>query len=88
MYSGESGFCLGASDRRMLIRRRPGERLKSSGLRRRDSGPTPGVMVWEQFPMTAEAFFVVISITLTAKLARIGCAAILDRYSRWHFPTS
>ncbi|GFY09042.1 hypothetical protein TNCV_4662331 [Trichonephila clavipes] len=44
LFYDESRFCLGASDDRMLVRRRPEERLPPNCLRPRHTGPTPGVM--------------------------------------------
>ncbi|GBO33277.1 hypothetical protein AVEN_83751-1 [Araneus ventricosus] len=46
VFPDESRFCLGASDGRVLVRRRPGERLQPTCLRPTHTGPTPGVMVW------------------------------------------
>ncbi|GBL79540.1 hypothetical protein AVEN_18124-1 [Araneus ventricosus] len=54
VFSDESRFCLGASDGRVLVRRRPGERLQPTCLRPRHTGTTPGVMVWGA--MTTGAF--------------------------------
>ncbi|GFV54573.1 uncharacterized protein TNCV_955541 [Trichonephila clavipes] len=45
-FSNESRFCLGTSSSRVLVRRRPGKRLQLNCLWPRDTGPTPGTMVW------------------------------------------
>ncbi|GBM59499.1 hypothetical protein AVEN_70475-1 [Araneus ventricosus] len=45
VLSAESRFCLGANDVRVLVRRRPSERLQPSCLRPRHTGPTLGVIV-------------------------------------------
>ncbi|GBM85616.1 hypothetical protein AVEN_24278-1 [Araneus ventricosus] len=52
VFSDESRICLHGSDGHVLVRRRPDERLQTTCLRPRHTGPTPGVMV---FPMTAGA---------------------------------
>ncbi|GBO24776.1 hypothetical protein AVEN_88794-1 [Araneus ventricosus] len=41
VFSDESRFYLGASDGRVLVRRRPGECLQPTCLRPRHTGPTP-----------------------------------------------
>ena len=68
VFSDESRFCLYASDGRMLVRRRPGERLEPSCLRRRHTGPTPGVMVWGAMSYDSRSSLVVIPGTLTANV--------------------
>ncbi|GBM25073.1 hypothetical protein AVEN_96654-1 [Araneus ventricosus] len=45
VFSDESRFCLGANNGRVLVRRRPGERLQPTCLRPRHTGSTPRVMV-------------------------------------------
>ncbi|GFX33962.1 transposable element Tcb1 transposase [Trichonephila clavipes] len=45
VFSKESRFYLGASDGRMLVKRRPGERLQPNCLRPRRTGLTPVVMI-------------------------------------------
>lgn len=63
MFLDKSRFCLGvmlglsASDGRMLVRCRPGERLEPSCLRHRHSGHIEevGMAVGRQFPMTVRA---------------------------------
>ncbi|GFU68034.1 transposable element Tcb2 transposase [Trichonephila clavipes] len=45
VFSDESRFCLGDSDVRVLVRRRPGERLKPNCLWPRYIEPTPRFMV-------------------------------------------
>ncbi|GBN55869.1 hypothetical protein AVEN_87235-1 [Araneus ventricosus] len=55
VFSDESRFCHGASDGRVLVRRRPDERLQPTYLWPRHTGPTPRVMVWGAIPMTAGA---------------------------------
>ena len=52
----------------MLVRRRPGERLEPSCLRRRHRGPTPGVMVWGAISYDSRSTLVVIPGTLTANV--------------------
>ncbi|GBM44494.1 hypothetical protein AVEN_15019-1 [Araneus ventricosus] len=44
VFSDESRFCLCASDGRVLVRRRPGERLQPTCLWPRHTRPIPGVM--------------------------------------------
>lgn len=68
VFSDESRFCLGASDGRVLVRRRPGERLQPNCLRPRHTGPTPGVMVWGAISYDSRSTLVVIPNTLTANL--------------------
>ncbi|GBL88194.1 Transposable element Tc1 transposase [Araneus ventricosus] len=68
VFSDESRFCLGASDGRVLIRRRPGERLQPNCLRPRHTGPTPGVMVWGAISYDSRSTLVVIPNTLNANL--------------------
>ncbi|GBN75642.1 Transposable element Tc1 transposase [Araneus ventricosus] len=68
LFSDESRFCLGASDGRVMVRRRPGERLQPTCLRPRHTGPTPGVMVWEAISYGSRSTLVVIPRTLTANL--------------------
>ncbi|GBM88055.1 hypothetical protein AVEN_215123-1 [Araneus ventricosus] len=46
VFSDESRSCLGGSHDRVLVRRRPGERLQPTCLRRRHTRPAPGVTVW------------------------------------------
>ncbi|GBN01746.1 hypothetical protein AVEN_73116-1, partial [Araneus ventricosus] len=66
--SDESRFCLGASDGRLLFRKRPGERLQTTCLRPRHTGPTPLVMVWGAISYDIRGTLVVIPRTLTANL--------------------
>ncbi|GBM29648.1 hypothetical protein AVEN_125295-1 [Araneus ventricosus] len=68
VFSDDSRFCLGASDGRVLIRRRPGERLQPNCLRPRHTGPTPGVMVWGAISYDSRSTLVVIPNTLNANL--------------------
>ncbi|GBM94183.1 hypothetical protein AVEN_100403-1 [Araneus ventricosus] len=68
VFSDESRFCHGASDGRMLVRRRPGERLQPTCLRPRHTGPTPGVMVWGEISYDSRRTLVVIPRTMTANL--------------------
>ncbi|GBN21252.1 hypothetical protein AVEN_205900-1 [Araneus ventricosus] len=68
MFSDEIRFCLGASDGRVLIRRRPGERLQPNCVRPRHTGPTPGVMVWGAISYDSRSTLVVIPNTLNANL--------------------
>ncbi|GBL96135.1 hypothetical protein AVEN_104359-1 [Araneus ventricosus] len=64
VLSDESRFCLGASDGRVLVRRRPGERLHPTCLHPRHTGPTPGVMVWGAISYGSRCSLVVIPRTL------------------------
>ncbi|GFV24402.1 allene oxide synthase-lipoxygenase protein [Trichonephila clavipes] len=48
-------FCLGASDGRVLVRRRPGERLQPSCLRPRHTELIPGVIDWREIFFLAGA---------------------------------
>ncbi|GBN74312.1 hypothetical protein AVEN_171802-1 [Araneus ventricosus] len=68
VLSDESRFCLGASDGRVLVRRRPGERLQPTCLRPRHTGPTSGVTVWGALSYDSRNTLVVIPRTLTANL--------------------
>ena len=68
VFSDESRFCLCASDSRVLVRRRPGERLQPNCLLPRHTGPTPGVMVWGAISYDSRSTLVVIPNTLTANL--------------------
>ncbi|GBL79108.1 Transposable element Tc1 transposase [Araneus ventricosus] len=68
VFSDESRFCLGASDGRVWVRRRPGERLQPTCLRPRHTGPTLGVMVWGAISYDSRSTLVVIPRTLTANL--------------------
>ncbi|GBM05579.1 hypothetical protein AVEN_94840-1 [Araneus ventricosus] len=68
VFSDESRFWLGASGGRVLIRRRPGERLQPTCLQPRHTGPTPGVMVWRAISYDSWNIFVLIPRNLTANL--------------------
>ena len=68
VFSDESRFCLGASDGRVLVRRRLGERLQPNCLRLRRAGPTPGVMFWGAISYGSRSTLVVIPNTLTTNL--------------------
>ncbi|GBO27414.1 hypothetical protein AVEN_15899-1 [Araneus ventricosus] len=68
VFSDESRFCLGASDGRVLVRRKPGERLQPTCLRPRHTKSTPGVMVWGAISYDSRRTLVVIPRTLTANL--------------------
>ncbi|GBL94676.1 Transposable element Tc1 transposase [Araneus ventricosus] len=68
VFSDESRFCLGASDGRVLVRRRPGERLQPPCLRPRHTGPTPGIMGWGAISYDSRSTLVVIPRSLTANL--------------------
>ncbi|GBM03329.1 hypothetical protein AVEN_256879-1 [Araneus ventricosus] len=68
VFSNERRFCLGASDGRVLVRRRPGERLQPTCLRTTHTGSTPGVMVWGAISYDSRSTLVVIPRTLTANL--------------------
>ncbi|GBM78580.1 hypothetical protein AVEN_200711-1 [Araneus ventricosus] len=57
-----------ASDGRVLVRRRPCERLQPTCLRPRHTGPTPGVTVWGATSYGSRSTLVVIPRTLTANL--------------------
>ncbi|GBO29914.1 Transposable element Tc1 transposase [Araneus ventricosus] len=67
-FSDESRFCLGASDGRVLVRRRPGERLQPTCLWPRHTGSTPGAMVWGAISYDTRSTLVVIPRTMTANL--------------------
>ena len=67
MFSDETRFCLGASDGRLLVRKRPGERLQPNCLWLRYTGSTPGVMVWRAWS-DSRSTLVVIQNALTANL--------------------
>ncbi|GBM96407.1 hypothetical protein AVEN_24713-1 [Araneus ventricosus] len=68
VFPDKSRFCLGASDGRALVRRRPGEHLQQTCLRSRHTGSTPGVMVWGAISYDSRSTLVVIPRTLTANL--------------------
>ncbi|GBN81409.1 hypothetical protein AVEN_58133-1 [Araneus ventricosus] len=68
VFYDESWFCLGASDGRVLVRRRPGERLQPTCLRPRHTGPTPGVRIWGAVSCDSRSTLVVIPRTLTLNL--------------------
>ncbi|GFS92742.1 HTH_Tnp_Tc3_2 domain-containing protein [Trichonephila clavipes] len=55
VFSVESRFCLGASDGRVLVRRRPGELLQPNCRQPRQSGLTPGVMSVDMLPWPARS---------------------------------
>ncbi|GBN51054.1 hypothetical protein AVEN_236621-1 [Araneus ventricosus] len=67
-FSDESRFCLGASDGRVLVRRRPDERLQPTCLRLRYTRPIPGIMVLGTISYDSSSTPVVIPRTLTANL--------------------
>ncbi|GFV88860.1 transposable element Tc1 transposase [Trichonephila clavipes] len=50
VFSDESRFCIGASDDRVLVSRRPGKHLHPSCLRPRQTEPTPGIMSVDVLP--------------------------------------
>ncbi|GBM88383.1 hypothetical protein AVEN_149440-1 [Araneus ventricosus] len=68
VFSDESRFCLGAIDGRVLVKRKPGERLQPTCLRPRHTGPTPGVMVWGAISYDSSSTLMAIPRTLTANL--------------------
>ncbi|GBM70362.1 hypothetical protein AVEN_151495-1 [Araneus ventricosus] len=68
VFSDESRFCLGASDGRVLVRRRPGERLQPTCLLPGHTGSTPEIMVWGSISYDSRSILVVIPCTLTANL--------------------
>ncbi|GBN30120.1 hypothetical protein AVEN_174380-1 [Araneus ventricosus] len=68
VFSDGSRFSFGASDGRVLVRRRPGELLQPTCLQSRHSGPTSGVMVWGAICYDSRNTLVVIPRTLTANL--------------------
>ncbi|GFX77055.1 HTH_Tnp_Tc3_2 domain-containing protein [Trichonephila clavipes] len=68
VFSDESRFCLGASDSRVLLRRRPGERVKSNCHWPRHTGPTPGVIVKEAISYNSGCILVVVPNTLIVNL--------------------
>ncbi|GFV94544.1 transposable element Tc1 transposase [Trichonephila clavipes] len=71
VFFDESKFCLGASDGRVLVKRRLEERLQPNCLQPRQTGPTPGVMVWDVISYDSRSILVVIPNTLTANLSVI-----------------
>ena len=68
MFFDENRFCLSASGGRVLVRRRPGERLQLNCLRPRHAGPTPGVMFWGAISYGSRSTLVVIPNTQPANL--------------------
>ncbi|GFU57217.1 transposable element Tc1 transposase [Trichonephila clavipes] len=68
VFSNESRFCLGGSDGRVLVRRRPGERLQPNCLWPRHIGPTTGAMVWVTISYDSRGTLWVIPNTLTENL--------------------
>ncbi|GBM00901.1 hypothetical protein AVEN_151363-1 [Araneus ventricosus] len=68
VFCYESRFCLGASDGRVLVKMRPGERLQPICLRPRHTGPTSGVVVWGAISYDSRSTLVVIPRTLTSNL--------------------
>ncbi|GBL92307.1 hypothetical protein AVEN_35850-1 [Araneus ventricosus] len=68
VFSDKNWFCLGASDFRVLVRRRTGESMQPICLRPRHTGPTPGVMVWGAISYDSSSTLVVAPRTLTANL--------------------
>ncbi|GBM39405.1 hypothetical protein AVEN_97022-1 [Araneus ventricosus] len=90
VFSDEIRFCLGASDGRVLVRRRPGEHLQPTRLRPRHTGPAPGVMVWGAISYDSRSTLVAIPRTLTANLYGLSgdsicCAAIHEQLSMGEF---
>ncbi|GBN42152.1 Transposable element Tc1 transposase, partial [Araneus ventricosus] len=68
VFSDESRFCLCASDGRVVVKRRTGQRLQPTCLQPRHTGPTPEVMVWGAISYDSRSTLVVIPRTLTANL--------------------
>ncbi|GBL72493.1 hypothetical protein AVEN_115405-1 [Araneus ventricosus] len=68
VFSDESRLCLVASDGRVLVRRRPGERLQPTCLQPGHTGSTPGIMVWSSISYDSRSTLMVIPRTLTANL--------------------
>ncbi|GBN63918.1 hypothetical protein AVEN_135855-1 [Araneus ventricosus] len=68
VFSDESRLCLGDSDGRVLVRRRPGERRQPTCLRPRYTGPTPGIMVWGAIFYHSRSTLVLIPRTLSTNL--------------------
>lgn len=66
MFSDKICFCLSVSDSRILVSRRPSERLERSCIRRRHTGPTPGVLVWKVISYDSRSSLIDIPITLIA----------------------
>jgi hypothetical protein len=66
VFSDEVRFCLHASDGRVHVRRRTGERVLPDCVRPRRVGPTPGVMVWSAISYDARSPLVFVEGTLTS----------------------
>lgn len=66
VFSDESRFCLGASDGRIRVRRRTGERLHPSCIRQRHTAPTPGLLVWGAISYHSRTQLVFVSGTLNS----------------------
>jgi hypothetical protein len=67
VFSDESRFCLGQSDSRQHVRRRPGERAHPDVVTERHTGPTPGVMVWGAISYDSRSDLVVVQGTMNAR---------------------
>ncbi|GFT14905.1 transposable element Tc1 transposase [Trichonephila clavipes] len=68
VFSGQSRFCLGVSDGRLWVRRRPEEHLQPKFLRPRHTELTPGVIVWGAISYDSRSTLVAILNTLTVNL--------------------
>ena len=66
VFGDESRFCLHASDGRLRVRRRPGERCLVECIRPRHTGPTPGLMVWGAISYNSRSPLVFVEGTLTS----------------------
>lgn len=67
VFSDESRFCLGQSDRRQRVRRRPGERANPAVIVERHTSPTPGVMVWGAISYDGRSDLVIVQGSMTAR---------------------
>lgn len=59
-FIDQSRFCLGISDGRTRVRRRPGEHLLLSYIRHRYIDPIPGIMVWGGISYDSKTHLVII----------------------------
>ncbi|GBM81631.1 hypothetical protein AVEN_82357-1 [Araneus ventricosus] len=71
VFSDESRLCLGATDGRVLVRRRPGDLLQTTCLRPIHTGPTSGVMVWGAVSYEIKSTLVVTPRTLTENFTSV-----------------
>ncbi len=67
VFSDESRFCLGRSDRRVRVRRLPGERESPDCIMESHRSQTPGVMVWGAISYDMKSELVFFEGTVTAR---------------------